>query len=94
MHDKTLTQLKAGLDAGDFSARELTEHLLARIEQLDPRLNSFVTRTAEQARAQVLARGAHDEERVEQAASRTSATYSTTYLAADSEKAVSPQWHR
>jgi aspartyl-tRNA(Asn)/glutamyl-tRNA(Gln) amidotransferase subunit A len=52
MHDKTLTELKAGLDAGDFSARELTEHLLARIERLDPQLNSFVTRTAEQALAQ------------------------------------------
>jgi aspartyl-tRNA(Asn)/glutamyl-tRNA(Gln) amidotransferase subunit A len=49
MHDKTLTQLKAGLDAGDFSAREMTQHLLTRIEELDPELNSFVTRTPEQA---------------------------------------------
>jgi len=52
MHNKTLTELKAGLAAGDFSSRELTEHFLARIQQHDSELNSFITVTAEQALAQ------------------------------------------
>ncbi len=52
MHDKTLTELSEGLAAKQFSARELTEHYLARIEQLDADLNAFVTVTAEQALAQ------------------------------------------
>ncbi|MGE4534060.1 Asp-tRNA(Asn)/Glu-tRNA(Gln) amidotransferase subunit GatA [Halomonas sp.] len=51
MHDKTLTELAAGLAAGEFTSRELTEHLLARIERLDGTLNSFITVTAEQALA-------------------------------------------
>ncbi|GAB2796303.1 Asp-tRNA(Asn)/Glu-tRNA(Gln) amidotransferase subunit GatA [Halomonas shantousis] len=49
MHDKTLTELAAGLAAGDFTSRELTEALLSRIERLDGELNSFITVTAEQA---------------------------------------------
>ncbi len=49
MHDKTLTELKAGLQAGDFSARELTEHFLDRIKRHDGELNSFITVTEEQA---------------------------------------------
>ncbi|MCG7599012.1 Asp-tRNA(Asn)/Glu-tRNA(Gln) amidotransferase subunit GatA [Halomonas sp. McH1-25] len=49
MHDKTLTELATALAAGEFSSRELTESLLARIERLDGELNSFVTVTAEQA---------------------------------------------
>ncbi len=49
MHDKTLTELKAGLQAGDFSSRELTEHFLARIKRHDGDLNSFITVTEEQA---------------------------------------------
>ena len=52
MHNKTLTELKAGLAAGDFSSRELTEHFLARIQQHDGELNSFISVTAEQALAQ------------------------------------------
>ncbi|GAA0634388.1 Asp-tRNA(Asn)/Glu-tRNA(Gln) amidotransferase subunit GatA [Halomonas beimenensis] len=51
MHDKTLTELAAALSAGEFSSRELTEHLLARIERHDGALNSFITVTAEQALA-------------------------------------------
>ena len=43
MHDKTLTELKAGLQAKDFSARELTEHFLDRVQARDGELNSFVT---------------------------------------------------
>ena len=49
MHDKTLTELKAGLQAGDFSSRELTEHFLDRIKRHDGELNSFITVTEEQA---------------------------------------------
>ena len=50
LHQHTLTELKALLDAGKLSARELTDTFLARIEALDGELNSFVTVTAEQAR--------------------------------------------
>ncbi|TDR53837.1 MULTISPECIES: Asp-tRNA(Asn)/Glu-tRNA(Gln) amidotransferase subunit GatA [Halomonas] len=51
MHDKTLTELAAGLATGEFSSRELTQALLARIERLDGDLNSFISVTAEQALA-------------------------------------------
>ncbi|MGQ0334948.1 Asp-tRNA(Asn)/Glu-tRNA(Gln) amidotransferase subunit GatA [Halomonas elongata] len=51
MHDKTLIELAAGLRAGEFSSRELTQDLLGRIDRLDGRLNSFITVTAEQALA-------------------------------------------
>ncbi|MBZ9538497.1 Asp-tRNA(Asn)/Glu-tRNA(Gln) amidotransferase subunit GatA [Modicisalibacter tunisiensis] len=49
MHDKTLTELAAALAAGEFSSRELTESLLARIDRLDGELNSFITVTADAA---------------------------------------------
>ncbi|MEA3273969.1 MAG: Asp-tRNA(Asn)/Glu-tRNA(Gln) amidotransferase subunit GatA [Pseudomonadota bacterium] len=49
MHDKTIAELAAGLRSGDFSSLELTKHHLARIERLDPRLNSFITLAAEKA---------------------------------------------
>jgi aspartyl-tRNA(Asn)/glutamyl-tRNA(Gln) amidotransferase subunit A len=52
MHDKSIAELGAGLRAGAFSSVELTRHSLARIERLDPALNSFVTVTAERALAQ------------------------------------------
>ena len=52
MHSLTLTELKAGLARGDYSARELAEHFIQRIQTLDPQLNSFVSTTAEQALAQ------------------------------------------
>ncbi|MCK2182582.1 Asp-tRNA(Asn)/Glu-tRNA(Gln) amidotransferase subunit GatA [Halomonas getboli] len=51
MHDQTLTGLAAALTAGEFSSRELTEHLLARIERHDGALNSFITVTGDQALA-------------------------------------------
>jgi aspartyl-tRNA(Asn)/glutamyl-tRNA(Gln) amidotransferase subunit A len=43
MHDKTLQQLADGLQRRDFSSVELTKHFLKRIEELDPRYNSFIT---------------------------------------------------
>jgi aspartyl-tRNA(Asn)/glutamyl-tRNA(Gln) amidotransferase subunit A len=51
LHLQTLTELAAGLDAGDFSAVELTDALLGRIEADGETLNAFITVTAEQARA-------------------------------------------
>ena len=55
MHRLTLAQIARGLAAKEFSAVELSDALLARIAQLDPQLNSFITVTAEQARAQAAA---------------------------------------
>ncbi|WP_455230236.1 Asp-tRNA(Asn)/Glu-tRNA(Gln) amidotransferase subunit GatA [Geopseudomonas aromaticivorans] len=55
MHRLTLAQIARGLAAKDFSSSELTDTLLARIAQLDPQLNSFITVTAEQAREQARA---------------------------------------
>ncbi|WP_120997068.1 Asp-tRNA(Asn)/Glu-tRNA(Gln) amidotransferase subunit GatA [Stutzerimonas urumqiensis] len=55
MHQLTLTQIARGLADKAFSAEELTHALLARIERLDPQLNSFITLTPEQALAQARA---------------------------------------
>ncbi|MDH4125742.1 MAG: Asp-tRNA(Asn)/Glu-tRNA(Gln) amidotransferase subunit GatA [Gammaproteobacteria bacterium] len=49
MHLLTLTQIAAGLRQSEFSALELTELLLRRIEASDQSLNAFITVTAEQA---------------------------------------------
>ena len=51
MHASSITALAAALRAREFSARELTEHSLARIEQLDGGINAYITVTAEQALA-------------------------------------------
>ncbi|WP_104201756.1 Asp-tRNA(Asn)/Glu-tRNA(Gln) amidotransferase subunit GatA [Billgrantia saliphila] len=51
MHDKTLAELARSLDAGEFSSRELTQHLLGRIDRLDGELNCFITVTFDQALA-------------------------------------------
>ena len=51
MHDKTLSELATALKAGEFSSRELTENLLARIKRLDGEINSLITVTPEQALA-------------------------------------------
>jgi aspartyl-tRNA(Asn)/glutamyl-tRNA(Gln) amidotransferase subunit A len=50
LHCRTLAGLAAGLAKGEFSARELTEALLARIGQHEA-LNAFITVTAELALA-------------------------------------------
>ncbi|MBN8891349.1 MAG: aspartyl/glutamyl-tRNA amidotransferase subunit A [Rhodospirillales bacterium 70-18] len=63
--DLTLAEARAGLRAGRFSSRELTLAFLGAIEALNPRLNAFITVTAERALAQAdaadaaLARGEH-----------------------------------
>ncbi len=50
--DLTLATARDGLRAKRFSARELTTHFLTAIEALNPRLNAFLTVTAERALAQ------------------------------------------
>lgn len=49
LHARTLTELARALQNGEFSSRELTEHLLQRIEAHQDRLNAFITITADQA---------------------------------------------
>jgi aspartyl-tRNA(Asn)/glutamyl-tRNA(Gln) amidotransferase subunit A len=48
----SLDQMVLSLRAGDVSSRELTGAFLARIEQLEPRLHTFITLTPEFALAQ------------------------------------------
>ena len=45
MHNKTIAELTTGLNAGDFSSVELTQHYIDRINSLDKQLNSFITIT-------------------------------------------------
>ena len=51
----TLTDLAAGLRAGDFSSVELVRYYLDRIERLDIHYNSFITVTRERALVQAAA---------------------------------------
>ena len=51
LHTRTLTELAAGLDKGEFSSVEVTTALLERIENLGSALNAFITVTGEQALA-------------------------------------------
>ena len=51
LHTKSLTELAAGLNSGDFSSVELTQSLLDRVAKHDETLNAFVTVTADQALA-------------------------------------------
>lgn len=51
LHRRTLTQLAAGLAAGEFSSVELVRSLLGRIEASQPKLNAFISVTAEAALA-------------------------------------------
>ena len=51
VHSQTLTELAAGLAAGEFTSLELTEALLGRIAAHDERLNAFITTTADDALA-------------------------------------------
>jgi len=48
MHKRTLAEMSAGLESGEFSSEELTGHLLGRIEA-HADLNAFITVIAERA---------------------------------------------
>lgn len=49
MHQLTLVDISKALASKQFSVRELTTHLLSRIEQIDPQLNSFISVSKESA---------------------------------------------
>ena len=49
MHQLTLVDISKALASKQFSVRELTTHLLSRIEQIDPQLNSFISASKESA---------------------------------------------
>ena len=55
MHQLTLAEIARGLADKKFSSEELTRVLLARIAELDPKLNSFITRTEDLAITQAQA---------------------------------------
>lgn len=55
MHRLTLAEIARALSAKQFSAVELTRELLARIERLDPQLNSFISVTEDLALSQAAA---------------------------------------
>uniref|UniRef100_A0A7C2BG38 Glutamyl-tRNA(Gln) amidotransferase subunit A n=1 Tax=Pseudomonas graminis TaxID=158627 RepID=A0A7C2BG38_9PSED len=55
MHQMTLAEIARGLADKKFSSEELTRTLLARIAQLDPQLNSFITVTEDLAITQAQA---------------------------------------
>lgn len=52
MHQLTLAEITRALAAKEFSSTEITQHLLQRIKQLDPQLNSFITLSEDSALAQ------------------------------------------
>jgi aspartyl-tRNA(Asn)/glutamyl-tRNA(Gln) amidotransferase subunit A len=55
LHDMTLAQLRASLERGESSSAEITDAFLARIEETEPQIQSFITITAENAREQAKA---------------------------------------
>lgn len=52
LHRLSIRELSEGLKQAQFSSRELTEHYLKRIAQIDPKVKSYVTVTAELALAE------------------------------------------
>ena len=51
LHFRSATSLVRGLRQGEFSARELLEHFLARIDRLNPSINAVVLQDRPGARA-------------------------------------------
>ena len=49
LHTQTMTELLAGLEAGEFSSVELTQALLERIGEHDEKLNALITVTSDSA---------------------------------------------
>ncbi|MBU3848060.1 MAG: Asp-tRNA(Asn)/Glu-tRNA(Gln) amidotransferase subunit GatA [Candidatus Acinetobacter avistercoris] len=52
LHRLSIREMAEGLKSAQFSSRELTQHYLDRIAKIDPRVNSYVTVTAELALAE------------------------------------------
>jgi aspartyl-tRNA(Asn)/glutamyl-tRNA(Gln) amidotransferase subunit A len=52
LYELTIHEALAGMRRGDFSSRELTESLLARIDALDEQVKAYLIVTADYARAQ------------------------------------------
>lgn len=50
-HELSIAEAGARMRAGTFTARQLTDHALQRIETINPQINAFVTVTADRARA-------------------------------------------
>ena len=48
LHHRSMSELKTGLDGGDFTSVELTRALLDRIAAFDTKLNAFITVTADE----------------------------------------------
>ena len=63
MHQLTLAEIARGLADKAFSAEELTRTLLARIQQLDPQINSFISVTEDLALDQARAADARRAQR-------------------------------
>jgi aspartyl-tRNA(Asn)/glutamyl-tRNA(Gln) amidotransferase subunit A len=55
MFDLTLAQARAALRARQISASELTEAYLGAVDELNPRLNAYITPTPDLARSQAKA---------------------------------------
>ncbi|HAB02215.1 MAG TPA: Asp-tRNA(Asn)/Glu-tRNA(Gln) amidotransferase GatCAB subunit A, partial [Pseudomonas sp.] len=55
MHELTLAEIARGLADKSFSSEELTTALLARVKQLDPQINSFISVTEDLALQQARA---------------------------------------
>jgi len=55
LHEQSIAELSAGLQAGELSSVDLTQHMLQRINLHDAGLNSFVSVTAERALAEARA---------------------------------------
>ncbi|UKA54705.1 amidase [Arthrobacter sp. FW305-BF8] len=55
IHRLPAVQLSAALRSGELSAREVTAHFLARIEESNPRLGAFITVTGPRAMAEAAA---------------------------------------
>ena len=45
LHERTITELRLGLENGEFSAEELTRHYLSRLEGPSQDINAFITVT-------------------------------------------------
>ena len=52
MQSKSIAELGAAMQAGEFSSVELTRHFIDRVERLNGDLNALITSTPDQALAE------------------------------------------